>query len=243
MHLTLRLKKLLRKTGIDIVRYEPNKYPMLRRKMIMDHHTIDHVLDVGANYGQYGMQLRNIGYQGKIDSFEPIHREYEKLRKRCEPDSQWTAHQMALGAEEMEAEINISDEYSQVSSLQPMLESSVERRSFWRHTSTETIQVKTLDSFFGAITSGSARIMLKIDTQGYEKNVLDGAMKSLPAVQLLQLEMSLVPLYENELLFSDMLELLESCGFHLVSIEPGMQDEKTGQLFQVDGIFQQTRRL
>lgn len=238
MHFALRIKKLLRKTGFDLIRFDPNRYPVLRRKMIMDHHAIDHVLDVGANYGQYGMQLRNIGYQGKIDSFEPITKEFEKLSNRSRTDSLWTPHQMALGAEEMEAEINISDEYSQVSSLLPMLESAVERRAFWQHTSKETIQVKTLDSLFGTLTSGSGSIMLKIDTQGYEKSVLDGAAKSLPSLKLLQLEMSLVSLYENELLFNEMLDFLESQGFQLVSLEPGMQDEKTGQLFQVDGIFQ-----
>jgi len=80
--------------------------------------------------------------------------------------------------------------------------------------------------------------MLKIDTQGYERRVLDGAERSLESVVLLQLEMSLVPLYEGETLFHEMCPLLHQKGFRMVSIEPGMKDEKTGHLFQVDGIFQ-----
>ena len=84
--------------------------------------------------------------------------------------------------------------------------------------------------------------MLKIDTQGYEKNVIDGATKSLGSIKVIQLEMSILPLYENEMLYVDMINYLDKKGFQLFSLENGFSDQHTGQLLQVDGIFVQKNR-
>jgi len=233
----MQIKRILRKTGFDIIRYEPNRYPGLRRKMLMDHCGIDLVLDVGANVGQYGTQVRNIGYRGRLISFEPISREFQQLKKRADHNPNWEVMNCALGNENTQSEINISD-YSQVSSLLEMLPSAVERRPFWQYSRKEMIEVKKLDTLFNDLRGDCKSPMLKIDTQGYEKSVLDGAADSLKHIALLQLEMSLVPLYDKELLFPDMYRFITEQGFQLASIEPGMHDNETGQLFQVDGIFQ-----
>ena len=144
----------------------------------------------------------------------------------------------AVGDADGSTEINVSSEYTQVSSLLGMMPSAVERRPFWQYTKKEQIEIKRLDTVFESFCSKDARVMLKIDTQGYERHVIEGAERSLPMIKMLQLELSLVPLYEGETLFPEMCPLLQQRGFQLVSIEPGMNDEKTGQLFQVDGIFQ-----
>ena len=81
--------------------------------------------------------------------------------------------------------------------------------------------------------------MIKIDTQGYEKNVIDGATESLNNIKIIQLEMSILPLYENEILFIEMINYLDKKGFQLFSLENGFSDLTTGQLLQVDGIFVQ----
>jgi len=80
-------------------------------------------------------------------------------------------------------------------------------------------------------------VMMKIDTQGYEKNVIDGALTSLNRIKIIQLEMSIVPLYENETLFVEMIQYLDNNGFILYSLENGFSNPTTGQLLQVDGIF------
>jgi hypothetical protein len=79
--------------------------------------------------------------------------------------------------------------------------------------------------------------MLKIDTQGYEKEVLIGAKNSLKDIFLLQLEMSLVPLYKNELLFLEFIDFLGREGFRLYSFEQGFSDPVNGRMLQLDGIF------
>jgi hypothetical protein len=78
---------------------------------------------------------------------------------------------------------------------------------------------------------------MKIDTQGYESRVLQGAQGSLARIDTVQMELSLVPLYEGELLFQEMWELLRAKGYTLVAIESGFSAPASGQLLQVDGIF------
>ncbi len=80
-------------------------------------------------------------------------------------------------------------------------------------------------------------MFMKIDVQGFESSVIKGAEKSLQHIDTLQLEMSLIPLYKNEMLFDDMLALLTGKGYQMVSIEPGFADADTGRLLQVDGTF------
>jgi len=82
--------------------------------------------------------------------------------------------------------------------------------------------------------------MMKIDVQGFEKNVLDGATKSLDSIKIIQLEMSIIPLYENEMLFVDMINYLKDRGFELFSLENGYFDSTTGKLLQVDGTFEKS---
>ena len=83
--------------------------------------------------------------------------------------------------------------------------------------------------------------MLKIDVQGFEKKVLAGAEASLQKIKIIQLEMSLVPLYQNEWLFHEVLEYLTQKGFQLYSLENGFFNKETGQLLQADGIFINTQ--
>ncbi|HSU27024.1 MAG TPA: hypothetical protein VLJ68_01505, partial [Chitinophagaceae bacterium] len=57
---------------------------------------------------------------------------------------------------------------------------------------------------------------------------------------IIQLEMSIVPLYENEMLYVDMIDHLARKGFQLYSLENGFSNPETGKLLQVDGVFVNT---
>jgi hypothetical protein len=81
------------------------------------------------------------------------------------------------------------------------------------------------------------RTLLKIDVQGYERDVLDGAVKTLPAFLGVRTEMSLVPLYEGQALMPEIVELLARHGFELWHVEPGFTEPGTRRLLQLDGVF------
>jgi FkbM family methyltransferase len=228
MHLKQRIQGLLRNRGLDVVRYG--------RKKLLRAYAVDVVLDVGANAGQFGRQLRSIGYQGRIVSFEPLSSAYKKLLKTARADGSWEAMNCALGNTEGTSCINIAgNSYS--SSILEMLPSHLVSAPNSRYLSKEEIEVKTLDSLFDSLCSPHDSVLLKIDTQGFEKRVLDGAENSLKFIDTVQLEMSLVPLYQGEALFAELYHMLSARGYQLVAVEQGFADKVTGQLLQVDGTF------
>jgi FkbM family methyltransferase len=228
------IQKILHKFG-----YQINKYPDLdvrRRIKIAQHNGIDMLLDVGANQGQYAMQMRKAGYTNEIISFEPIKSVYQKLLENSKEDPLWAAENYALGNEDKSETINISG-HSLSSSILGMLPKHVEFAPDSGYIGTEQITVKKLDSFFDSLFDKGNNIMLKIDTQGYEKQVLEGAINSLKNIRLLQLEMSLTRLYEDEMLIDEMMLFIKNLGFNLISFENGIYDFETGELLQVDGVF------
>jgi FkbM family methyltransferase len=237
MSIKHKLRKLLWKTGYDISRFIPTSHPVARRRQLFESYNIDIALDVGANTGQFAQQLRgDIGYSKRIASFEPLNSAFNLLKINAKDDPQWETFNFALGDTEEKKLINIAENaYS--SSLLNMLPSHVEADPESRNIGREEIEIRTLDSVFNEICSRGENIYLKIDTQGYENRVIKGAENSLTYINTIQLEMSLVPLYEGELLFDEMCRLIIGRGYSLVSIEAGFSDKISGQLLQVDGIF------
>jgi FkbM family methyltransferase len=228
------IKSFLNKFGYQITRY-PN-IDISRRIQIIKNHNINKVIDVGANLGQYSLELRKFGFCGNIISFEPLSKTYSQLQQKTSNDKKWQTYNIAIGNEDGEAIINVANNtYS--SSINNMLESHLIAAPTSRYVSKEIITIKKIDTIFNNICCSDDIVLLKIDTQGYEKQVLEGARKSLNKILLLQLEMSLIPLYENELIIADMIKFLEKIQFELISLENGFVNNETGQLLQVDGIF------
>lgn len=230
------LRKLLWKVGYDISRFTPTTHSLARRKHILAYYDIDTVLDVGANVGQFPEQLRRIGYAGRILSFEPLSTAFTLLKSNAKNDQAWEVFNYALGDTEEKREINIAgNSYS--SSLLNMLPSHLNSAPDSKYITKEVIDIKTLDSLFGDLCEIAKHVYLKIDTQGFESKVLTGAENSLAHIDTVQMEMSLVPLYEGELLFNEMYMIMAKKGYTLVAIENGFSDHASGQLLQVDGIF------
>lgn len=231
------LRKFLWKVGYDISRFTPTSHPIARRKQILDSYQIDTVLDIGANSGQFAQELRgDIGYTHRILSFEPLSAAFKLLKANAKDDPAWEVFNCAIGDTEEKREINIAgNSYS--SSLLEMLPSHLKSAPNSKFIGKEVIDIKTLDSLFDDLCKTVKNVYMKIDTQGYEIKVLEGAENSLSHIDTVQMEMSLVPLYDGELLFNEMCILMGKKGYTLVGIENGFSDPASGQLLQVDGIF------
>ena len=223
-----------------MVRYALRTHPLARRKKLLESSRIDVVLDVGANKGQYAQELRATGYKGRIVSFEPLSSAYRQLSENAKGDDKWDTMNFALGATNGTTEINVSAN-SVSSSILEMLPSHLKAAPSSKYVAKEKIAIKTLDSNFHDFCSESNNVLLKIDTQGFEQYVLEGAEEFLQFVEIIEIEMSLVPLYQGNVLFFDMCDILYRKGFCIFSIEPGFSDNKTGQLLEVDGIFYRTQ--
>ncbi len=144
---------------------------------------------------------------------------------------------MAIGSENGEADLHVAAN-SVSSSFLPMLETHLRNAPESRYVSTERVQVRTLDSLvLPDLLKSGKRTLLKIDTQGHEHKVLSGAAATLDLVDLIECELSLVPLYEGQYLFQDMIDLFRSRGFVPVYFEPGFGDTETGYCLQLESIF------
>jgi len=198
---------------------------------------INTVFDVGANTGQFARSLREAGYRGKIICFEPLPDAHEILRDRFVQDENVLVHpRTALGDVRGSININVSRN-SHSSSILNLLPTHTDADSESAYIDTIEANIDRLDNVFAQYVSEGDRVFLKIDTQGYEWNVLDGAEMCLDKIVGLLLEMSLVPLYDGQRLWKDLLNRLEGERFILWQILPGFSAPKSSQTLQFDGVF------
>jgi hypothetical protein len=105
------------------------------------------------------------------------------------------------------------------------------------YTGTETVPVDSLDGLVGSRVADAHHPYLKIDTQGFERPVLEGAAAILPLCVGVELELCLVPLYQGQVLWREHIDYMESADFRLVSVTPVFWDDASGELLAADGIF------
>jgi FkbM family methyltransferase len=196
---------------------------------------INLVLDVGANTGQFAGELRASGYAGRIMSFEPLAAAHQQLTRQAASDVNWTiADRTAIGAMPGSVEIHVSGN-SVSSSILDMLPTHSEAEPQSIYVGTESVPVNRLDDLCSLTPAD--RVLLKIDVQGYERQVLDGAQRVLGSCRAVISEMSLVPLYDGQVLARDLWDLLAAQGFETWSLEPGFRDPRTARMLQLDGVF------
>jgi FkbM family methyltransferase len=195
------------------------------------------VFDVGANIGQYGLSLRKCGFTGRIVSFEAIPSVHARLSAVAAGDRNWiVAPCCALGRAPGEARINLARN-SVSSSLLPMHDAHLKVAPDSRYIASETVRLERLDDIARPLLPKDGTLFLKVDTQGYEEEVLAGADLVLKSVSAMQLELSVVPLYQGAPTLRRILELCEGLGFQLHGLIPGFYEEKSGKLLQMDGLF------
>jgi FkbM family methyltransferase len=230
-------QRLARRLGYDLTPRAKAKSPNAQLVAVLEHFRITCVLDVGANVGQYGSMLRERGYPGRIVSFEPQAAAHRELERHAAADPDWrVAPRMALGREQGEVAIEVSAE-SDMSSILPQSallrqispSSAVLRR--------ERAPLCRLDEVAGRYLRPDDRVLLKVDAQGYDAEVLAGAGGLLERLTGIQLEMSLVPLYDGERDFRSLLDDLAALGFEPWLLLPGYFERKLARQLQLDGVF------
>lgn len=181
--------------------------------------------------------MRLNGYTGKIVSFEPLSSARKKLLARASVDSNWLVHdQSAIGDKDGAIEIYISGN-SVSSSVLPMLDSHSSAAVGSAYIDSERVPIAKLDSIAKQYMNPECKLFIKIDTQGFEWHVLDGALETLQQARGVLCELSLVPLYDGQRLWRDIVDRLDAEGFMLWSLQKGFTDPRTGQSLQMDGIF------
>lgn len=202
----------------------------------MKQHGTTVVFDIGAHEGRYARTLRERGYTGKIVSFEPLSDAFWVLQGFAEGDDKWTCVKAAVGAEPGSAEINISG-YSESSSLLPMLKSHTDAAPDTAYVGKEQVAVHSIDEVWSQYVGPTDKVFLKIDAQGFTEPILAGAAESLSKVTGMLVEMSLVQLYEGEVLAGALGHRLEELGFRCWFVQNEFADAKTKRQLQVNGTY------
>ena len=197
------------------------------------------VVDVGANEGQFARLARAALPTSQIFSFEPLPECFAKLQAQFGGDRHFEAFPFALGASPAELTIYRSA-YSPSSSLLRM--GATHRRAFPHTTDVDEVRVhvETLDAVLGGCPL-DGHVLLKLDVQGFEAAVLQGARETLQRVSLVLVELSLEPLYEGEPLFDDVYRQLTSAGFTLRGVVDMLRQPSDGRPLQVDALFEVRR--
>jgi FkbM family methyltransferase len=232
-----RARLIARRAGIDISRYRSELDLGHQFVKQLESQHVDVVLDVGANSGQYATGLREAGFAGRIVSFEPLSGPFSILASKASTDPLWDCQRCALGDSDGTISINVAGKDGQSSSVLPMLKSHQDVYPEANYIGSEEVPIYELDSVAPEILRPTDAVFLKIDAQGYEKRVLTGSKSTVDRCAGIQLELSLLPLYEGGMLIPDALDLVYSMGFTLTGVLPGFTDSRNGRMLQVDGIF------
>lgn len=227
-------RKLARRFGFDIAPFPGGAKHWTQIVSLLARHEVDCVFDIGANVGQYATAIRKNGYRGRIVSFEPLSSAHAQLAIRSADDPNWDlAPRTAVGATQGETQIHVSAE-SDMSSILPLDAMAHERLTSTRSTGTETVPVTTVADALTAHTSGEIDIFLKSDTQGFEAQVLTGAVGCWDRITGVQLELSIQPIYEGQPDHLPLLEQLAAQGFRPYLIIPGYWSPHYGRMLEYD---------
>jgi FkbM family methyltransferase len=230
------LQRILRPADLWICRN--SRRPEANRARLFRGSRINWVIDVGAHIGESVSSILAEGWKGRIDSFEPDPRSIDRLRARASKVDGWHVHAMAVGERTGMATLHLAGNEVSSSTL-PMSDLHVRSAPDSRAEGTAEVAISRLDDVLVAENGG--RIFLKVDVQGGERQVINGARDIIQHVELLQLEISLRMLYDGQVTWRNLVDDVEDIGFTLVGIVPGFSDQESGEMLQFDGIFRRAR--
>ena len=235
------MKKIIKSViekSFKIFNLKLSNYNKPRFLKIIDNHNINVIFDIGANKGQFGLELIQNRFKGKIISFEPTINAHFKLAKLSRKYPNWIVYErIALAEKSGLGKINVASNSAQSSSFLDMKFSHKESAPDSLYLGSEDVKLITLDSIFNNYVTDNDEVLLKIDVQGYEEQVLIGATDSIKKVRAVKLECSLVSLYEGDKTYEFYFDWLKKLGFTLFDLEAGHSHPTTGRLLQFDAVF------
>lgn len=229
-------------------RTKAHAWPPFRRKRLalrqllralFGQYAIDTVIDVGANRGQFAKFLRyEVGFKGRLVSFEPNPMLYSDLSRISRHDASWQVLPFALARESGSMSFNLMARSELSSLLVPDSRFSDACQDANRVETVITVDARTLDDVLGSELRGihPESTYLKLDTQGYDLHVLEGASRYLNTARALQTELSFVPLYHGSSDWLSVQAYLSKRDFHLAGVFPVTREENL-RMIEADGVF------
>ena len=231
------IRRFTRAIGLEVYRRGCTPGPCAALARELESRGVRTVFDIGANVGQFAEAMRRSGYRGRIISVEPLPAAHAELIKSAKHDDLWLVHPRGAATRSGGAIlINVASNSVSSSPLK-MLPSHVSAAPESKTVAKVKCTSWPLDEIVGQYCDLSEPVFVKIDTQGFEAEVLAGGPSTLEQAQGLLLELSLVPLYEGQSVWRTLVDQLEDRGLQIWRIDPAFEDRTTGQTLQVDAMF------
>ena len=193
------------------------------------------VIDIGANRGMFTRCIHYVFPDAFIHAFEPLRDCFEELATLKNLIPTLECYNLALGERSGETLINRSS-YDYSSSLLEMSDLHMQAFPYTAGVIKEMVMVRKLDEVL-QWKKLKQPVMMKIDVQGYEKFVLDGAPETLKYVDSIICEMSFYPLYKGQILFKDIYRQILDAGFVFRGPIAERCHPQTLEVLQIDGLF------
>ena len=198
---------------------------------------VDTVLDVGANRGQFASRIRAAGWRGRTVSFEPVADLHRRLVAAAAGDPKWIiADRVALGAQPGRSALNIASNDGLSSSFLEAKDTGRLYGTSFEYTGREEVGVVTLDTW-AASRQSDGIVALKLDVQGYELHVLQGAEEILKRARVVMLEAPLLQTYSGAASFAALHSFMAAAGFRLANAHASTIDPATGDALELDVLF------
>jgi FkbM family methyltransferase len=234
------INTLLRKLGYEVIASDLNndRDAFLEQQRLNGAKSDLVIFDVGAHHGQTALTYSKLFKYAKIYSFEPYPTSFDILKEKTKHVSLIKPFNFALGNKNGHIEFHVNNS----TATNSILGTSTQGHEVWGTGKLETqqitkVQVCTLDEFFKQESLAKIDI-LKLDTQGSEHLVLEGARSTLEKgmIKLVYTEIITMPTYENQKTLDEVLYIFKTINFRLhhfynFSLTPD------GQLRQLDAIF------
>ncbi|MGN6194463.1 MAG: FkbM family methyltransferase [Ginsengibacter sp.] len=234
------LKKILKKFGYQLINLDVRERDPFKDqvKLITKKHIT--IFDVGACTGDVAIQYNGLFKNPRIYCFEPFGASFEILKKMTSKFKNIECYNIALSEVTGSVNFHVNEYYPTNSMLATHIDSSKNWNDVVFVTK-EVIKINslTLDDFVAQNRIDEIDI-LKMDTQGTEYEILEGASKCLDQkkIFLIYLEIILMPTYVNQKNLDEILLLLRRKGFSLYNLY-NLSYTNAGELRQVDAIFMQ----
>ena len=197
---------------------------------------IENILDIGASSGNFAKKMFIFGFKGIVFSFEPIPSSYKQLiKKNKKSNDNWQFFNYALGDKNEKKKLFVSKNLDSSSFLEMQSMHEVSEPNS-KYVDSLLIDVVKGKEFCSKLDINFEKTSVKIDVQGFEKNVLDGFEDLIGVFPLISLEVSTIELYSNQILEDQIREYMTNKGYTMIASHPCLADD-SGAIIQYNQTF------
>lgn len=179
---------------------------------------VETAVDVGANEGAWSLAVASLARPSKLVAVEPAPESVRRLRAALSGIPGAEVVEAAAGDTPGTAMLNITRHSHNVSLVEPRSrEMDALYGGGYDVAERIAVETRTLDDITASLPAIS---LLKIDVQGFERAVLDGAPQTLARTRWLLIEVNFRSHYEGDSLFPELHAQLSASGFVLTGMSP-----------------------